>query len=230
MTNQFTIVKRFENGETDTKGRPDSNRMMEGQPMGKRKNRAMILLWISLALIVVGDIGAYLVQTDGGKVEVVGFKLPVENGQWITADLFRPIIATKENPVPVVVVCPGFERSKETMTSYSIELARRGIAVITIDPYGQGASSATQQKRSASVEGNGVIPMVEYVCDTTNLNYIDKSRIGAAGYSAGGNAVLQSASRFGASQAKVLRHAHAADFRWWEKNCRYRTGPSPVAK
>jgi dienelactone hydrolase len=187
-------------GEERTNGRPDRN----------PKNRAVILLWISLVLMAVGSVGACLIQTDGGKIEVVSLKIPTENGQWITADLFRPKTATEENPAPMVVVCPGFERSKETMGSYSIELARRGIVVITIDPYGQGASSSTHQKRTASLEGYGVVPMVEYVHDTPNLNYIDKSRIGAAGYSAGGNAVLQSASRFGARQARALKHPKAA--------------------
>jgi dienelactone hydrolase len=184
---------------------------MNDQTNDSRKKRAIILLCVALALILAGSIGAYLVQTAGGTVQVLGLKLPTENGQWVTADLFKPKTATEENPVPMVVVCPGFERSKETMTSYSIELARRGIAVITIDPYNQGASSSTQQRRSATMEGYGVIPMVEYIHDTPNLNYVDKSRIGAAGYSAGGNAVLQSASRFGARKAKALRLAERKD-------------------
>ena len=184
---------------------------MKDHSTDSRNGRTTLWLCVALGLILAGDIGAYLVQTAGRTVEVTGFKLPTENGQWITADLFRPKMATEENPVPVVVVCPGFERSKETMTSYSIELARRGIAVITIDPYNQGASSSTMQRRSASVEGYGVIPMVEYIYDTSNLNYIVKSHIGAAGYSAGGNAVLQSAARFGTRQAKALRRAQTRD-------------------
>jgi hypothetical protein len=153
-------------------------------------------------MIVVGDIGAYLVKTAGGSVDVTGFKLPTQNGQWIAADLFRPKNASEQNPVPMVVVCPGFERSKEALDSYSLELARRGMAVITIDPYSQGASSSSRERRSATVEGYGVIPMVEYVYDTPNLNYVDKTRIGAAGYSAGGNAVLQAASHFGGRRSK----------------------------
>lgn len=211
MISKISIVERLEKGATEIAGRLGRERIVIREAKDRRKHRAMFWVLISLALILVGDIGAYLVQTDGGNVDVTGFKLPTQNGQWVTADLFRPKIATEQNPVPLVVVCPGFERSKETMTSYSIELARRGIAVITIDPYGQGASSSTQQKRSASVEGYGVIPMVDYVCDTTNLNYIDKSRIGAAGYSAGGNAVLQSAARFGAREAKLLKHSKSAN-------------------
>lgn len=167
------------------------------------------MIFVALALVLVGGIGGYLVQTAGGGIDVVGFKLPTENGQWITADLFKPKKASATNLVPMVVVCPGFERSKETMSAYSIELARRGMAVITIDPYNQGASSSTLQRRSATMEGYGVMPMVEYICNTPNLNYVDKSRIGAVGYSAGGNAVLQSASRFGSRQAKALRQAQA---------------------
>ena len=184
---------------------------MTPQPTQTNASRTNKLLCLSLALIVFGGLGAYLVQTDFGKVDVIGLKFPTENGQWVAADLFKPRIATASNQVPMVVVCPGFERSKETMGSYSIELARRGIAVITIDPYNQGASSSTEQRRSASKEGYGVVPVVEYIHDTPNLNYIDKTRIGAAGYSAGGNAVLQSASLFGARQAKALRQAKRLD-------------------
>ncbi|AIF51144.1 alpha/beta hydrolase [Pelosinus sp. UFO1] len=189
----------------------DDKKIKEEKPKSSRKNWTMILLGISLALILIGNIGAYIVQTDGGKIDVIGLKIPTENGQWLTADLFKPQSATAENPVPMVVVCPGFERSKETLSSYSLELARRGIAVMTIDPYNQGASSSTVQKQSASLEGYGTVPMVEYIYDTPNLNYIDKTRIGATGYSAGGNAVLQSASLFGARQAEALRKAKSKD-------------------
>lgn len=177
----------------------------------RKGNWPVTLLGVSLALILLGDIGAAWVQSDGGRIQVVGLKLPTEDGQWVTADLFRPETATEKNPAPLVVVCPGFERSKETMDGYSIELARRGLVVITIDPYSQGASSSSLQKQSATIEGYGVVPVVEYAYGTPNLDYIDKSRIGAAGYSAGGNGVLQSVSRFGARYARALKEAKAAD-------------------
>jgi hypothetical protein len=166
-------------------------------------------LGVALALALLGSVGGWWIKTDGGSVEVTGFELPAENGQWITADLFRPVSATAKTPAPAVVVCPGFERSKEALDSYSIELARRGIVVIAIDPYNQGASSSTMERRSASVEGYGVVPMVEYIFGTPNLNYIDKARIGATGYSAGGNAVIQSAAVFGGKPARASRRAAA---------------------
>jgi dienelactone hydrolase len=171
-----------------------------------RNHRA---LFFSLGLIFLGDAGAYLVKTGAGSIDVVGIKIPTQNGQWITADLFRPKTATEQNPAPMVVVCPGFERSKEALDSYSIELARRGMAIIAIDPYNQGASSSTRERRSATLEGYGVIPMVEYLSSTPNLNYIQKSKIGAVGYSAGGNAVLQAASHFGGRRTRASKKSRA---------------------
>ncbi|HEY3288281.1 MAG TPA: alpha/beta hydrolase [Gemmatimonadaceae bacterium] len=169
------------------------------------------MLLVSLALVFMGSLGAYLVKTDFGRVDVIGLTLPTQDGQWVAADIFRPLAATAKNPVPLVVVCPGFERSKESLDSYAIELARRGMAVITIDPYAQGASSSSRQRRSATLEGYGVIPMVEYVASTPNLNYVDKTRIGAAGYSAGGNAVIQAAAHFGGRLRPARRAATAPD-------------------
>jgi dienelactone hydrolase len=184
---------------------------LEEKPYANRHGRPLGLLVTALTLVLAGNIGAWLVKTGGGTIDVLGVSLPTQDGQWVTADLFRPKTATEKTPVPVVVVCPGFERSKETLDSYSIELARRGIAVVAIDPYSQGASSATRQKRSASTEGYGVVPMVEYIFDTPNLNFLDKTRIGATGYSAGGNAVLQSASLFGGRQGRPSRRSAAVD-------------------
>ncbi|MEY4385163.1 MAG: hypothetical protein RLY20_446 [Verrucomicrobiota bacterium] len=177
------------------------------QATGGRNHWMKLQLIVALALVMIGGLGAHFVQTAGGTVEITGFKLSTTNGQWVAADLFKPKFASASNRVPLVVVCPGFERSKETMTPYSIELARRGAAVITIDPYNQGASSATMQRRSATLEGYGLIPMIEHVWSSTNFDYVDKTRIGAAGYSAGGNATLQTASHFGGRQLKASRRS-----------------------
>jgi len=137
------------------------------------------------------------IQSAWGKVRVTSIQLPTQNGQWVVADLFRPLTATGKNPAPAVVVVPGFQRSKETQANISLELARRGIVVIAIDPYAQGFSSASLSTRSATEEGYGMFAVVDYLTDTDNLNYIDKSRIGVTGHSAGGNAAIQAASHFG---------------------------------
>jgi hypothetical protein len=165
-----------------------------------RLSKEIRLLIISFFLIVTGTIVASILLTDGGHIEVMEITLPTRDGQWVVADLYKPVSATAAHPAPAVIVCPGFQRSKETQTNMALELARRGIVVICIDPYAQGDSSSSNSTQSATTEGYGIIPMVEYIYNTENLNYIDKTKLGAAGHSAGGNAALRSAAYFGAEE------------------------------
>ena len=132
-----------------------------------------------------------------GDIRVQSIKIPTHNGQWVVGDLFRPLSASAENPAPLVVVVPGFQRSKEALSNVAIELARRGIVAISIDPYAQGGSSASLSRRAATTEGYGMFAIVDYVAGTSNLNYVDRSRIGATGHSAGGNAAIRGANYFG---------------------------------
>ena len=97
----------------------------------------------------------------------------------------------------MVVVIPGFQRSKEALANVAIELSRRGIVAILIDPYAQGFSSASMSRIAATTEGYGMFAVVDYAAGTPNLNYIDKTRIAATGHSAGGNAAIRGANYFG---------------------------------
>ena len=164
---------------------------MEAPPTGSRA------LWVLLVLLVASSLGASLVQTSFGDIEVKSITLPTQNGQWLVGDLFRPRSATADRPAPLVVVVPGFQRSKEALSNVAIELARRGIVAISIDPYAQGGSSASMSRRAATTEGYGMFAVVEYAAGTPNLNYIDRTRIGATGHSAGGNAAIRGANYFG---------------------------------
>lgn len=159
---------------------------------------------LSLVLAaVLASLLASLIQSSFGRVKVLGIKIPTQNGQWVSADLFKPDDATEENPAPLVVVVPGFQRSKESLSNISLELARRGIVVIAIDPYAQGASSSSMERYSATTEGYGMFAVVDYASNTSNLNYIDKTRIGATGHSAGGNAAIRGANYFGKRSQKT---------------------------
>jgi hypothetical protein len=155
-------------------------------------------LFAACILTVVGCAAlASRIQTANGRVQVREIRIPTENGQWLVADLWKPRSATAESPAPFVAVVPGFQRSKEALANVSLELARRGFVVASIDPYAQGRSSASTSRRSATTEGYGLFALVRYVADTPNLNYVDRDRIGATGHSAGGNAAILAASRFG---------------------------------
>ncbi len=155
------------------------------------------LLAAMVATVLLASGLASIVQTSGGRVSVQGIKLPTEHGQWVVADIFKPNSATEESPAPLVIVVPGFQRSKETMSNISLELARRGFVTIAIDPYAQGGSSSARSQQAATTEGYGMFAFVNYAHDTPHLNYIDQGRIGATGHSAGGNAAIRGAQHFG---------------------------------
>ena len=159
---------------------------------GRFRSALLCLLIVLLAAWI-----AAMVQTDGGKVQITGLRLPMHGGQWLSADLFRPRSATREQPAPLVVVVPGFQRSKEALANVAIELARRGIVAIAIDPYAQGNSSASNSPRAATEEGYGLFGVIDHVAKSGVLDYVDIRRIGATGHSAGGNAVILAASQFG---------------------------------
>ena len=74
------------------------------------KNHRVLLFCIS-AIFIFSALASY-VQSSSGDVRIKGITIPTQNGQWLTADLYKPITATSENPAPMVVVIPGFQRSK----------------------------------------------------------------------------------------------------------------------
>ena len=164
------------------------------------KNHRFLFLCIS-AIFIVSALASFI-QSSLGNVRIKEITIPTQNGQWLTADLYKPITATPESPAPLVVVVPGFQRSKETLSNLSIELSRRGVVVINIDPYAQGGSSASFSTRAATTEGYGMFAVVDYAYETDNLNYIDKKRIGATGHSAGGLAAIRGATYFGKEAKK----------------------------
>ena len=150
-----------------------------------------------MAVIFICMATSSWIQSSGGQVAVSKIVLPTQNGQSLAATLFKPISATSDTPAPFVAVVPGFQRSREALSNIAIELSRRGFVVVSIDPYGQGSSSSSMSTRSATYEGYGMFALIDYVFETDNLNYVDKSRIGATGHSAGGNAAIRGAAYFG---------------------------------
>ena len=65
------------------------------------KSRDTRLLAFLVGLILLATLLASAVQTSGGAVRVQGITLPTQNGQWVAADLYRPVTATAETPAPL---------------------------------------------------------------------------------------------------------------------------------
>ena len=175
----------------------------------KHKRSAAFWLCIALVLCLISCIGASLLQTDFGNVQIIKFKIPTDNGKWLSGNLFRPVSATAENKVPIVITSHGYLNNNQMQDISAIELSRRGIAVIAMDAYFHGDSSSTQYsyEDSGVIEGMGMIPLVEYAY--SQLDWVDNTKIGVMGHSMGGSNTWNTARHYGRLYMQALEDAHA---------------------
>lgn len=177
-----------------------------------------IILIASLAALLLGALLACLVQTGFFTVSVKSKTIetmPVtskaiamydKSGRpsWNTADIYMPKSASASSKVPLVMVAPGIQRTKETQASFCIELVRRGYGVICIDPYAQGDSSPSYEGQSATYEGYGLFNWLDYMYTDEGkafFDWVDYDYIGACGHSAGGNGCQKFAEAVGKAAA-----------------------------
>ena len=148
-----------------------------------KKSRAKFWLCIALVLCLISCIGASVVEHSGG-IEIKHLYWESPEGYRLSADLWRPANATKETPAPAVVTIEGWYNNKEMQDAYTMELARRGYVVLTLDMHGHGNSEALPQANlyDGAVGVDGAVQLV------ATLPYVDTARIGVTGHSSGGTA------------------------------------------
>ena len=111
--------------------------------MEKTKHKCSAVFWLCIALVLclISAIGASLVQSDFGKVDVQDLRIVVDDGYVINGQIYIPENASAENPVPLVIVSHGSFNNFEMQDLNMVELSRRGFAVISSDAYRHGSSS-----------------------------------------------------------------------------------------
>ena len=176
----------------------------------KRKSKKV--LCIALVLILIGSIGAAILQTNFGKVRVKDLYILTEEQQYLHALAFIPKSASAENPCPVVVTSHGWLNSAEVQDATCIELSRRGIAVIAMDAYNHGLSSSawTPNGVASAEHGLGMISLVKYVASGI-MDYIDTDKIGIMGHSMGGGAAADTLMYFSRQYEAAIEAAQAPD-------------------
>ena len=160
-----------------------------------RKNKkALIMLAIALAVILVSSFCAALVQTDGFQVKVTDLRNETNNnglqpndpdyvqGRVVSGILFVPKTATEKNPAPGIVLTHGYLNNRELQLQNAIELAHRGFVVITVDRGGHG-NYTIEESTPALTNTNGLYDSAKYLY---NLPFVDKDKIGISGHSMGG--------------------------------------------
>lgn len=135
---------------------------------------------ICLTVCILSMVLQNLMLTSMGTVRMQKITTQSEIGYTLSGTLFIPKTASPENPAPAVVLTHGSWRSREVMSSYSMELSRRGYVVFSFDQYGHGESGNTP------LTGYDMRHAFQFVC---TLPYVDTGRIAATGHSSAGRSI-----------------------------------------
>ncbi len=138
-------------------------------------------LIFAVILCLISMVGAYLVQTGNGKIEVKDLRWETASGSRMSALLFKPKSATADNPAPAIVTSHGWFNNREMQDLNYVELARRGYVVMSIDMFGHG-NSDTLIAAQHLARGVGMYDAVELMA---TLPYVNKAQIGVTGHSNG---------------------------------------------
>jgi hypothetical protein len=149
--------------------------------MQKFKLNNKTLTLVSLVLMVLGSLLAYVVISSFNYVSVETIKFYGSNGQIISAYLYTPVDATRTTPAPGVLAIHGSNNQKDFMANVALELARRGCVVLCIDMIGHGDSEGAW-----GLFSSGGVDGLNYL---RSLAYVNKSAIGLVGHSMGGGTI-----------------------------------------
>jgi dienelactone hydrolase len=165
--------------------------------MGSVRTSCLTLIVLA-GVFLTGTVAAFLINNDFGRLEVKTVRIP-DGDHYISGALYRPRVATGENPMPAVILVHGISSAKESMSSIALELARRGFVALSIDVVGHGDSGG---RLGATEDPSlGAIAALKYV---ETLPYVDASSLGLVGHSLGAGAVRAAAAAHREVKATVL--------------------------
>lgn len=109
-----------------------------------RKN--IITILVILAVFVTGCVITKATQTVGGTVAAKEIEFVTsDTGAFAHGQIFVPKSATAEAPAPIVITLHGGGDNSSQVLPVSIEFARRGYVVFSLDGTGNGESENTNQ-------------------------------------------------------------------------------------
>lgn len=142
--------------------------------------------WLAVSLItcLIALLGASLVQTSAGAVQVRKVHWVAPTGKALDALLLTPSGIKPTDKAPAIVTTHGWYNNKEMQDMNYVEFSRRGYVVLALDMYSHGNSDAIGAN-DVQTRATGMTDAVEYVA---SLPYVDRTRIGVTGHSNGARA------------------------------------------
>ena len=94
--------------------------------MEQKQKTAKLWLLIAIIGLAISMIGASLIQTSGGRVDMRQVVFETSHGH-MSAWLFVPDGVSAENPAPAIVTSHGMFNNRAMQDLYFVELSRRGL-------------------------------------------------------------------------------------------------------
>ncbi|WP_418668378.1 alpha/beta hydrolase [Allofournierella sp.] len=175
----------------------------------KAKKRSVFWFCLALVLCLAGALGAGLIQSSFGAVQVTDVVLETDTGR-LTGYLLVPKNATAATPAPAIVTSHGYLNTREMQDLNYVELSRRGYVVFAMNAYGHGDSSVAAEGRGSEISRatGGMTDAVEYLAA---LNFVDASRIGVTGHSMGGGYADATAAYYTGLERQALASGAAPE-------------------
>ena len=177
------------------------------------KAKSIAVISLLLVFIFMGIASGF--NSDWGKIEIRDVFYPNSEGGILHAQLFVPKGVSSANPAPAILNMHGGSDYLQTVTNYTIELARRGYVVLTVDAYGSGssdfvagqaatnaggsASSGSEHQSALRMDGGASIGIEQLL----SYKFVDQDKIGLAGHSMGGTYIANTALEY-ADQIKAI--------------------------
>jgi dienelactone hydrolase len=149
-----------------------------------RRSKAWIALAVLIAVCAGSAFFASRVQTDSGRIAIANQEFRNPAGIIVRAKLFRPPGATAQRKAPGAVFIHGYQSTRETGDAFAIELARRGIVVLSIDAIGRG-NSGNPIGDVESPEFDPTFGGRTALAFLRSLPFVDPERLGMVGHSLG---------------------------------------------
>lgn len=167
----------------------ESNKMSNSEETKNMRSKKSVRFFaISLVILIVSSIFIWGFQTSWGQVRIERITIMGSNGTEISTLIYIPDNATAENPAPGVVIYHGRSNQAHSNDTWCMELARRGMVVLSPDLSGGGESDVTNRVPQA-------IDITAYALNS--LDIIQKDNLNIIGYSAGSHNVLMNTEIFG---------------------------------
>lgn len=180
------------------------------QQKTRQRRTTRTSLWLSLLLLIALSLsGAFLAKSADsgfGRVSVTTVEFMTESNTPMVAKIYRPTWVSTENPAPGLLALHGYQSDKEATTTFgTIELARRGFVVMSIDQFGHGYS--TQHGVDPDIM-SGATYGLDYL---KSLPFVDSTRLGTFGHSTGSIYAVKLAKNDDAVRAVVALSGNGGD-------------------